>query len=148
MNYYDWVANPMGLAEKAQSPPKVTMKLSRTTEIVKTAGWRISSFCEASWLHTDRSVPLGMYWRSSPLVFSLMARCQGLCGGPGFVDGDQLLAKLTVRHSIDRLVDGLVRDLVLGMIGKHSLQCAADLLRRPLVSQHVDDHLMEVSALD
>jgi len=34
------------------------------------------------------------------------------------------------------------------MIRKPSLQCAADLLRRPLVSQHVDDHLMEVSALD
>jgi HTH-like domain/Integrase core domain len=28
----------------------------------------------------DRSVPLGKYWRSSPLVFSLVPRCQGLCG--------------------------------------------------------------------
>src|SRR5215207_2409340 len=27
-----------------------------------------------------RSVPLGKYWRSSPLVFSLVPRCQGLCG--------------------------------------------------------------------
>nr|KEP23651.1 hypothetical protein DA06_06330 [Georgenia sp. SUBG003] len=29
---------------------------------------------------TDRSVPLGKYWRSRPLVFSLEPRCQGLCG--------------------------------------------------------------------
>jgi hypothetical protein len=29
---------------------------------------------------TDRSVRLGMYWRNSPLVFSLEPRCQGSCG--------------------------------------------------------------------
>jgi hypothetical protein len=29
---------------------------------------------------TDRSVPLGRYWRSSPLMLSLEPRCQGLCG--------------------------------------------------------------------
>jgi len=29
---------------------------------------------------TPRSVPLGKYWRSSPLVFSLVGRCQGECG--------------------------------------------------------------------
>src|SRR6201989_451626 len=27
-----------------------------------------------------RDVPLGKYWRSSPLVFSLLPRCQGACG--------------------------------------------------------------------
>jgi hypothetical protein len=27
-----------------------------------------------------RAVPLGKYWRSSPLVFSLVPRCQGPCG--------------------------------------------------------------------
>ena len=27
-----------------------------------------------------RDVPLGKYWRSSPLVFSLLPRCHGLCG--------------------------------------------------------------------
>ncbi len=27
-----------------------------------------------------KSVPLGKYWRSSPLVFSLEPRCQGACG--------------------------------------------------------------------
>ena len=27
-----------------------------------------------------RSVPFGKYWRSSPLVFSLVPRCHGLCG--------------------------------------------------------------------
>lgn len=29
---------------------------------------------------TERSVPFGKYWRSRPLVFSLVARCHGLCG--------------------------------------------------------------------
>jgi transposase InsO family protein len=29
---------------------------------------------------TDRSVPLGRYWRGSPLVCSFDPRCQGLCG--------------------------------------------------------------------
>jgi transposase InsO family protein len=31
-------------------------------------------------LRRDRSVPLGKYCRSRPLVFSLVGRCQGLCG--------------------------------------------------------------------
>ena len=31
-------------------------------------------------LHLDRSVPFGKYCRSSPLVFSFVPRCQGLCG--------------------------------------------------------------------
>src|SRR5215203_3614149 len=34
----------------------------------------------SSALWTLRSVPLGKYWRSSPLVFSLVPRCHGLCG--------------------------------------------------------------------
>lgn len=34
----------------------------------------------SSWLCTERSVRFGKYWRSSPLVFSLLPRCQGLCG--------------------------------------------------------------------
>jgi proline iminopeptidase len=29
---------------------------------------------------TDRSVPLGRYWRSRPLMFSFEPRCQGACG--------------------------------------------------------------------
>lgn len=28
-------------------------------------------------LHRDRSVPLGKYWRNSPLVFSFLPRCHG-----------------------------------------------------------------------
>jgi hypothetical protein len=36
--------------------------------------------CELLGLWRARSVPLGKYWRSSPLVFSLVARCQGLRG--------------------------------------------------------------------
>ena len=43
---------------------------------------------------------------------------------------------------------GLMRDLKLDMMRKHGLQCSADFLREPLVLQHDDDHLMEVSALD
>src|SRR5882724_10341861 len=31
-------------------------------------------------LWTLRSVPFGKYWRSSPLVFSFVPRCHGLCG--------------------------------------------------------------------
>ncbi len=34
----------------------------------------------SSWLKVDRFVPLGRYWRSSLLVFSLLSRCQGLRG--------------------------------------------------------------------
>ena len=33
-----------------------------------------------SWENSERSVPLGRYWRSRPLVFSLMPRSQGACG--------------------------------------------------------------------
>ena len=28
----------------------------------------------------ERSVPFGMYWRSSPLEFSFVPLCQGACG--------------------------------------------------------------------
>ena len=37
--------------------------------------------------HRDRSVPLGKYWRSRPLVFSLVPRCPGALR-VGEVDGD------------------------------------------------------------
>jgi hypothetical protein len=46
-------------------------------------GRRLSSWATArrSWaLWTDRSVPLGKYCRSSPLVFSFVPRCQGEWG--------------------------------------------------------------------
>ncbi len=32
------------------------------------------------------SVPLGKYWRRSPLVFSLVPRCQGLFGSEEHLD--------------------------------------------------------------
>src|SRR5205823_7640075 len=32
------------------------------------------------WFQRAKSVPLGKYWRSKPLVFSLVPRCHGLCG--------------------------------------------------------------------
>jgi hypothetical protein len=34
------------------------------------------------------------------------------------------------------------------MIGEHSLQCAADLLRRPSVSEHIEDNGIQVRAFD
>ncbi len=40
--------------------------------------WATASISSA--VQRDRSVPLGKYWRSSPLVFSLVPRCQGLLG--------------------------------------------------------------------
>ena len=39
---------------------------------------RLAAGAAASW--ADRSVPLGMYWRSRPLVSSFDPRCQGECG--------------------------------------------------------------------
>jgi hypothetical protein len=41
---------------------------------VTATAWRSSA------LQRDRSVPFGKYWRSSPLVFSFVPRCQGECG--------------------------------------------------------------------
>ena len=41
-------------------------------------GRSLSSLATASnfaWLCTDKSVPLGKYWRSNPFVFSLLPRC-------------------------------------------------------------------------
>src|SRR3954453_11783739 len=40
----------------------------------------VATASRSSAAHRDRSVPLGKYWRSSPLVFSLLPRCQGLWG--------------------------------------------------------------------
>ncbi len=37
--------------------------------------WATQSRSATEWI--DRSVPLGKYWRSRPLKFSLVPRCQG-----------------------------------------------------------------------
>ncbi len=42
------------------------------------SSWATQS--RSSALCTDRSLPFGKYWRSRPLVFSLVPRCQGECG--------------------------------------------------------------------
>jgi len=45
-------------------------------------GWSMSSWAtqsRSSLLCTLRSVPLGKYWRSRLLKFSLVPRCQGEC---------------------------------------------------------------------
>jgi hypothetical protein len=39
-----------------------------------------AALSRSSWVSLDMSVPLGKYWRSSPLVFSLEPRCHGLLG--------------------------------------------------------------------
>ena len=48
-----------------------------------------------AWLTFPRSVPLGMNWRSRPLVFSFEPRCQGACG-PTKQPADALLAIATL----------------------------------------------------
>src|SRR5665213_2305688 len=45
----------------------------------RSLSWRATLF-RCAWEWTDKSVPLGKYCRSKPLVFSLEPRCQGLCG--------------------------------------------------------------------
>src|SRR5216683_6686778 len=40
----------------------------------------IATAAMSSALCALRSVPFGKYWRSRPLVFSLVPRCHGLCG--------------------------------------------------------------------
>ncbi len=45
--------------------------------LLLSAAWMAS---RSSTLHRDRSLPLGEYWRSNPLVFSLVPRCQGEFG--------------------------------------------------------------------
>ena len=39
-----------------------------------------AALSRSSWVSLDMSVPLGKYWRRSPLVFSLDPRCHGLLG--------------------------------------------------------------------
>lgn len=58
-----------------------------------------------------RSVLLGKYWRSSPLAFSLVLRCPGLCES-GEVDP-------TVQGSADLLVQGEFAALIPGLGGAH-----------------------------
>ena len=45
----------------------------------RSLSWSAMASRSAS-VRSDRSVPLGMYWRNSPFVFSLVPRCQGECG--------------------------------------------------------------------
>ena len=55
----------------------------------------------------ERSVPLGKYWRSRPLVFSLVPRCQGLCGSqngarnPWSAPTTELWAPTACHESVD-----------------------------------------------
>ena len=73
-------------------------------------------------------MPLGRYWRSSPLVFSLLPRCHGECGS-------QKYTWMPV-CSVNRCVRGQLAALVPGQ--------TLDQMRRQLpdpFGQHVDDVL-------
>lgn len=59
--------------------------------------------------------------------------------------GKQVLAQLAPGHGIDAVVDGLVRDGALGVIGPHALECARDLRKRPALVQKVVHHAKEHS---
>ena len=58
----------------ATDPDSLRLIASEVSHAVRS---RMRISC-AEW--TDRSAPLGRYWRSRPLVFSFDPRCQGLCG--------------------------------------------------------------------
>src|SRR5260370_30110827 len=53
------------------------MKCMRST---RSAVEAVGDGIDSSWLEIERSVPFGRYCRSSPLVFSQVPRCHGLCG--------------------------------------------------------------------
>lgn len=63
----------------------------------------------------------------------------GGCGLDVGRRGDQLFAQLTLGEGVDRLVEGLVRDLQGGLFGLHGAQGPRDLLRRPQPAQHARD---------
>jgi len=48
--------------------------------VSSTGGVKPVPASSCSWVTPPRSARLGKYWRSSPLVFSLLPRCHGLCG--------------------------------------------------------------------
>ncbi len=57
--------------------------------------------------------------------------------------GDEFLAQLAARHRVDAVVDGLVRDAAIQIVGPHALECAGNLGRRPALQQEVVHHAEE-----
>jgi hypothetical protein len=57
--------------------------------------------------------------------------------------GNQVLAQVPTERGIDAVVDGLVRDGALGVIGQHTLECACLFAGRPLLRQKVLHHAKE-----
>ncbi len=55
--------------------------------------------------------------------------------------GDELALELAARVQVDRLVDRLVRDRFVGVVGPHGSQYVRNLLRRPEFFQIVPHHL-------
>jgi hypothetical protein len=55
---------------------------------------------------TLRSVPLGKYWRSRPLVFLLLPRCRGACGSQKYTSIPVAKGALFPFAHLDALVPG------------------------------------------
>jgi len=59
--------------------------------------------------------------------------------------GDEVLAQLASAHGVTAVVDGLMRDGALEVVGPHELECASDLKRRPALLQKVAHDAREQS---
>ena len=78
---------------------------------------------------TDRSVPLGKYWRSNPLV----RLCRGVVGegAAGAQGAVQFTAQPAASLHVDRLIDGLGHQMPLRLVREAVAQLVADLLGTP-----------------
>ena len=61
-----------------------------------------------------RSVPFGKYWRSSPLVFSLVPRCHGLCGSQKYTGRPVSIRSCGVLGHLRALIPGQRASQALG----------------------------------
>ena len=57
--------------------------------------------------------------------------------------GNQLCSKLTARHHVDRVINRLTGHGLGGIISKHPLECARNLLRRPAFPKVMPNHIKE-----
>ena len=78
----------------------------------------------SSALCRERSVPLGMYWRSRPLMFSFDPRCQGLRGSQEVGLDAGVDAELGVAAHLSSLIPGEGSKQLLGQSGLCHRLCA------------------------
>jgi hypothetical protein len=85
----DWVnsgsegdrpAAPVHLVAAEKRPGEIVAGMGDAETQLAIAREGSATAASASTLCMLRSVPFGKYWRSNPLVFSFVPRCQGLCG--------------------------------------------------------------------